>query len=294
MIVSLYGGLGNQLFQYAVGRSISVRFNAPLVLDLTWFDEVLHQSSMTVRKYALAPFDLPVQLRSSITTPNKFSRIQSIMSSFISRRLGIHFGEKRFTESSFRFDKEVLHLRPPVWLSGYWQSHYYFDDATELIKNDLISAQKLSKNSDEILKKICSLDAICVHVRRGDYVTNKNASLFHGLCTPEYYLKGVKLVAQGLKRPHGFVFSDDPEWVKANLDIGLDFTVVDVNGSDEAHQDMWLMSACKHFVIANSSLSWWGAWLGNDAEKRVIYPSRWFADRTINTSDLCPDEWISL
>jgi hypothetical protein len=294
VIVSLYGGLGNQLFQYAVARAISFRFNSPLVLDLTWFNEVLHQSGMTVRKYALAPFDLPVQLQSSTTAPNKFSQIQSTLRSLISRRLGIHFGEKRYAESSFRFDKDVLNLQPPVWLSGYWQSHYYFDDVANIIRKDLSITCTLSKNSAEILKKISNTDSICVHVRRGDYVTNKSASLFHGLCTLEYYLKGVKLVTQGLKHPHGFVFSDDPEWVKANLDIGIDFTVVDVNGPDDAHQDLWLMSACKHFVIANSSLSWWGAWLGNDAEKRVIYPNRWFTDSTINTSDLFPEEWISL
>lgn len=294
VVVTLCGGLGNQLFQYAVARAISARSNSPLVLDLTWFDDVLLQSNMTVRKYALAPFELPVLLRSSIATQSKFSQVLSNFRALISRRLGIHIGERRYIESSFRFDKEVLTLRAPVLLSGYWQSYRYFDDVANLIRKEIKTIRTLSKNSAEILKKIRASDAICVHVRRGDYVTNKGASLFHGLCSLEYYLKGVASVAQGLKYPHGFVFSDDPDWVKDNLDIGIDFTVVDVNGPDDAHQDIWLMSSCKHFVIANSSLSWWGAWLGDELDKRVVYPSRWFTDRFINTSDLFPDGWISL
>lgn len=290
--VSLCGGLGNQLFQYAAARAVALRCNADLVLDLAWFDEVLSSPNVTPRNYALAPFGLPVHLeRASFLMGTKTSHLMRVFHR-IGNRLGLDLGGKRFVEESFRFDKRVLSLQAPVWLTGYWQSPHYFSDVAPQIREEIGVFRGLTDSCVDLLQKMRAVDSICIHIRRGDYVTNKEASSFHGLCSLDYYRNAVDRVSSGLNVPYGFVFSDDPVWAKENLNLECEFTVVDVNGVDEPHLDLWLMSACKHFVIANSSLSWWGAWLSSSPGKRVIAPARWFSNSTMDTSDLFPSDWV--
>lgn len=289
--VTLSGGLGNQLFQYATGRALAIRRNAPLVMNVSWFEESSSISNVTPRKYALAPFSLPLHLENS--QPVNRSSLWSRANLFgrISRRLGFKRNDISFVERSFRFDERVLNLEAPTRLIGYWQSPHYFSDVAAQIRQDIGTCGELTDACVEVLQKINATDAICIHVRRGDYVTNKEASSFHGLCSIDYYKRGVNRVAEGLESPHGFVFTDDPAWVRENLSLNIEFTVVDINSVDEPHLDLWLMSACKYFVIANSSLSWWGAWLSTAPNKQVIAPARWFTNSTIDTTDLIPAEW---
>ena len=122
--------------------------------------------------------------------------------------------------------------------------------------------------------------------------TNQQAASTHGLSDMSYYDTGVAHVRQGLSAPHAIIFSDDTQWARANLKLDIPMTVVDVNGPDDAHQDLWLMAACKRFVIANSSLSWWGAWLSEAQSKVVVAPRKWFADDKLDTTDLIPPDWI--
>lgn len=292
--VTLCGGLGNQLFQYATARAVAIRCNVPLVLDLSWFDEVLSTPNVTPRKYALAPFSLPAhQAHARPANRTRSGRLSSFLGS-LGRRLGIKANDNRFVEESYRFDERVLHLQAPARLTGYWQSPRYFCDVATQIRQDIGTYRELTDACVDLLEKIRATDAICIHVRRGDYVTNKEASSFHGLCSLDYYRNGVNQVARGLKSPHGFVFTDDPAWVRESLSLSIDFTVVDVNSVDEPHLDLWLMSACNHFVIANSSLSWWGAWLSTSTGKQVIAPARWFSNPTVDTSDLIPGDWMRI
>lgn len=290
---ALYGGLGNQLFQYAAARALAARREVPLVLDLSWFDNIPASDAITPRKYALSPFALSARLQSTgfYTQPESFLRkaLRRALRQFgLSSYGGVYF------EKSFGFDAGMPGLSAPVCLHGHWQSPKYFSDAQEIIRAEIGSVGTLSDKSRALHAEISAADAICLHVRRGDYVTNRSAAQFHGLCSMEYYRQGVQIASAGLANPHGYVFSDDPEWVRSNLDVGLDFTVVDVNGPDDAHQDLWLMAACRNFVIANSSLSWWGAWLGSSPHKRVVAPLMWFNDAKRDTSDLIPGEWVRL
>lgn len=292
--VSLCGGLGNQLFQYATARAVAIRCDAALTLDLSWFDEAFSTSSVTPRKYALAPFSLPVRLgRVRPVSRVRRGHLSRFLTS-LGHRLEPRFNDNRFLETSFGFDEQVLRLEAPAWLAGYWQSPRYFCDVAPQIRADIGTYRGMTDACLDLLQKIRSVDAVCIHVRRGDYVTNKEAASFHGLCSLGYYTEGVSRVVQDLKVPHAFVFSDDPEWVQNNLDLCIDFTVVDINGVDDPHLDLWLMSACSHFVIANSSLSWWGAWLSTSIGKRVVAPARWFSDPAIDTSDLIPHGWIRI
>ena len=291
--VALYGGLGNQLFQYATGLSIAQHNMARLVLDLSWFDIVHKMSDTTMRKYALAPFGVKAEIlqKRRVGILSEANIVKRIFNR-ISRKLTIQWkGPQVVNERGFRFDPSVFQLSCPITLNGYWQSPKYFDNISDDIRNIFGTARMLSPESLSVMTKILNSEAICAHVRRGDYVTNRQAAETHGLCDLEYYRKGIQIAAEGLTSPHCFVFSDDPGWVRENFDVSVPITVVDVNGADDAHQDLWLMAACQRFVIANSSLSWWGAYLSNAPEKIVVAPKNWFAGKTHDTTDLIPVDW---
>jgi hypothetical protein len=289
VIVGLSGGLGNQMFQYAMGRALSLRLDVPLFLDLSWFE------GATDRAFALMPFSISANL---LPADGNVKHGRSALRE-ITRKIAHHFftrrlGAKVFRERYFHFDPSVLDLSESVYLDGYWQSEKYFSGFGKVVADDFSLKSPMTRQSREMLEKISGSDAICLHVRRGDYVSSPSASAVHGLCSIDYYSKALRFVMEGATDPRCFVFSDEPEWVRANLHLPLPTTIVDFNGTDMAHEDLRLMSACKHYVIANSSLSWWGAWLGRDPCKRVVAPKQWFMGGTRNTRDLIPEGWIRL
>ena len=143
-----------------------------------------------------------------------------------------------------------------------------------------------------MLQQISESDSICLHIRRGDYVSNSATNAYHGTCSLDYYRDGLEVVGQGLAHPHCFVFSDDIKWVRANVRVDLPITLIDIHSTKEAHEDLRLMVACRRFVIANSSLSWWGAWLGSQNGKIVVAPQRWFQSSDNDTRDLIPAVWL--
>lgn len=294
VIVSLFGGLGNQLFQYASGRSLALRNNARLILDTGWFDIVDNLDSTTVRKYELNSFKLNCDIQTmglpwqkkSILSP--LYRRLPFFAKIITRNTNI------YNEKSFKFDMNLFNQKLPIWLNGYWQSYKYFDSIDEVIKQDIESIKFLNTGSQKILKMIQSSESICVHVRRGDYVLNPKANKMHGLCSIHYYNEAIKLITKYLSKPVLYIFSDDPEWVRVNLSFSYKTIIVDINDIEEVCQDLWLMKSCNHFVIANSSLSWWAAWLSSYKEKIVIAPKKWFANNTYDSSDLIPEDWIKI
>lgn len=297
IVVGLNGGLGNQLFQYAMGRALSLRTSLPLILDLASFDHVKsHGGGVdTVRDYALEPFGLGVKTQCiGLPVPKARGFLGRLLRRVFRYVIRQQMGKKVYRESGYAFDPIAYSLREPVWLEGYWQSHRYFEDFADVLRDELGQPHNVSDATREMLGKISQTDAICLHVRRGDYVTNKYAAATHGLCELDYYARGLDIVLPGLRNPHCFIFSDDPDWVRSNLKLPVPMTVVDINGPDSAHQDLWLMCACKRFIIANSSLSWWGAWLSRSEKKLVVAPSKWFVDSSKDTSDLIPLDWVRL
>jgi Glycosyl transferase family 11 len=295
VIVALTGGLGNQLFQYAAGKSLASRWGADLLWDLSWFNEVKHMSNTTVREFALEPFNLNIRthnLGHNIPVPS--GRIGHALSRALTEFLCKIQRIKVVKERTFNFDPSVFSISPTLRLEGYWQSLKYFRDIENTIRSEIGTVRNINTSSAKLLKEIRESDSICVHIRRGDYISNPSAAQTHGICMVNYYKKGLECVSQGMKSPHCFVFSDDPNWVRTDFSIPIPMTLVDINGPSEAYQDLWLMSACKKFVIANSSLSWWGAWLGTNPNKVVVAPKKWFLGEDKNTSDLIPSEWIRL
>lgn len=283
IVVGLSGGLGNQMFQYAAGRSLAVRLGVPLTLDLSWF------GGRVDRQFALAPFRIEATLRTQCSYLPLHGR--ALVSRFSRRWLPRIMGVPVWREPHFHYSSDFAELSEAVYLDGYWQSERYFMGMRPQVLEEFALREPLPPSCAKYLDEINACDAICVHVRRGDYLSNPIAAKTHGICNVDYYQAGVAELCQGLAKPHCFIFSDDPAWVRASLAFDCPVSVVDVNGPHEAHFDLMLMAACRHFLIANSSLSWWGAWLGSQAGKKVIAPSRWFLTADKNTQDLLPASW---
>lgn len=288
IIVSLQGGLGNQLFQYASAKALADQNNSELSFDLEWFKTSKTKYTVTNREFALAPFEITAAIEP----------IKELPKNRISRKLyNIFFRKEAYNiyyEKSFNFDENFFKINTPVHLKGYWQSYKYFQNIENTIRLDLGTPKNLSNASLTMMQKIQGSDAICLHIRRGDYVSNKHANDFHGLCELEYYNEALSIVSKDLALPHCFIFSDEPGWVRENMLLPFTTTIVDINGPDTPHEDLWLMAACRRFVIANSSLSWWGAWLSNHSDKIVVAPKKWFRNDSQDTSDLIPDNWIRM
>ncbi len=283
VVVGLSGGLGNQIFQYAAGRSLAVRLGSPLVLDLSWF------GSKRDRQFALAPFCIEAVQRAQCSWLPAGG--QAMISRLSRRWLPRIMNVPVWREPHFHYSTEFAALSKPVFLEGYWQSERYFREIRTLLLQEFTLRVPLPPACARLLEEIRGCDAICVHVRRGDYLSNPVAAKVHGTCSENYYYAGVGELCQGLAQPHCFVFSDDSAWVQASLAFDCPMTVVDVNGPLDAHLDLALMSACSHFLIANSSLSWWGAWLGERPGKKVIAPNQWFLTSDKDTQDLLPESW---
>jgi hypothetical protein len=284
VVVGLSGGLGNQMFQYAAGRALALRLKAPLVLDLSWF------GGRADRQFALHPFRIQAELRTQYSWLPSYGRT---FASRLSRRwLPRILNAPVWREPHFHYASCFADLDKGVFLEGYWQSERYFCEIRVLLAQEFSLKEALPLACVQLVDNMSACDAICVHVRRGDYLSNRVAANVHGTCSIDYYYRGLREICVQLTRPHCFVFSDDPNWVRASLAFDCPMTVVDVNGPLDAYRDLMLMSACRHFIIANSSLSWWGAWLGGDPEKKIIAPRRWFLTDEKDTGDLVPQSWL--
>jgi len=181
-----------------------------------------------------------------------------------------------------------------IYLEGYWQSEKYFKHIESIIRNDFTYINETDSDNLKILNRIKGSESIAIHFRRGDYINNRKTNEVHGICSMEYYNSAVDYIAQKVSSPYFFIYSDDIEWVKRNLSIKYNKMFVDINTPEKASNDLRLISNCKHQIIANSSFSWWGAWLNQNPEKIVIAPKKWFMDEKRNTSDLIPEKWIRL
>ncbi|NTV98925.1 MAG: alpha-1,2-fucosyltransferase, partial [Chlorobiaceae bacterium] len=183
-----------------------------------------------------------------------------------------------------------------TWIEGYWQSEKYFDAISRDIAREFRIITPLSPKSTETKKLIGSTESVSVHVRRGDYVAEDYRGRIHGPLKISYYAEALDIIAQKKRSPHLFIFSDDIPWVKENLRFDFPARYVDHNDERSGFEDLHLMSLCRHNIIANSTFSWWGAWLNRNPTKIVIAPKQWFPDPKMNslTSDLIPDSWIRL
>lgn len=287
VITRLNGGLGNQMFQYAAGRALADRLGVPLKVDLSEFDTYL------LRRFELDKFDIgagiatPEETANFIINPSRFQRSYGRLAIL----MGFGFNRIAFMEKKFSYDDTFEKIRHPMYLNGYWQSEKYFKSAEDKLRKEFSLADRLGEASQKVLDRILQCPAVSLHIRRGDYITNPSAALVHGVCSLEYYYSAIGHIAAHVDRPLFFVFSDDPQWAKDNLKISHPVEFVEANGQDRGAEDMWLMKSCKHHIIANSSFSWWAAWLNDRLDKIVIAPRIWFLDKKIDTKDLISEQW---
>lgn len=285
-IVRLSGGLGNQLFQYAAGRAVASRQGADLSLDLTQLN--VRDGSITSRSYALSP--LPI--RAHVLTAEESAAAGLPLNRFDRwlARAGVRLkGRQLVVERGFNFDPSIPRLQGPVVMQGFWQSERYFADIRAVLLDEL--ALPGAATLDEMTARLQAEESVSIHVRRGDYLTNPGANAFHGVCSPDYYQRSLALLEQQVEQPKYYVFTDDPAWVAENRGLfGRDVILVAEQLTLQAHEELVLMSRCKHNVIANSSFSWWGAWLNRNEQARVIAPANWFR-HALDTTDLIPARW---
>lgn len=287
--VLLNGGLGNQLFQYAAGRALAEKHGVELSLDLSRLKHPV--AGDTQRCFALEPFCIrAAQLLDTNHKP--YGKYVSALNRLLLKTGSCRFGDVVLKEQSSGFDPLFLKAPSGCVLDGFWQSERYFKQIATMLQQEFI----LKTPSSAWLEATSLLmdSSVAVHIRRGDYVTNPAAASFHGICSQDYYRTAVAKIQQCYPDAQFLVFSDDPTWCHQYLDLGVPFRLADDFRLNGPAEEMLLMSRCRHQIIANSSFSWWGAWLNSLPDKLVIAPSRWFADLAIETGDLVPKSWVRL
>ena len=290
IIAALNSGFANQMFQFACARAVSLKKGYEFGMEGTWLDRDPLRSLELPRHFGLERFllsekALGTQIRARI--------------GFFGRRLNRYrypdaFGLQLYQEPHFTFDKNVFNVSDDTLLRGYWQTEKYFNEFADVIRQDFQFASTPSGRNADLIAELAETHSIALHVRRGDYVADPLVAKNHGVCPPVYYERALDLLNRKIDAYRLFVFSDDPDWVRANMQFDSSATYVSWNRGADSFEDMRLMSHCSHNVIANSSFSWWAAWLNANPQKLVVAPQRWFGSLAHDTSDLVPPQWIRL
>jgi hypothetical protein len=267
------GGLGNQLFQYALGRAIEISCHEDVSFETSFF------GSQNKRRYMLDVFNTKVKIRS-----DSFLRIFKREKHLIEHNL-------EYIPSLFSDIQEGGRF----YLDGYWQTEKYFKHIRKELLSEITLKNPYSQDAEILSRAIAaSATSVAIHVRHGDYITDPQANTVLGVCSPEYYHRAIETIQQKVHDPHFFIFSDDIEWAKDNLNLDPTMTtyVSGIGLKDE--EELMLMSECKHDIIANSSFSWWSAWLNPNTQKIIIAPRAWFKSPDFKTENIIPSSWIRL
>jgi Glycosyl transferase family 11 len=284
--VALGGGVGNQLFQYATARALALRLAVPLMVD----DRQYRRRSWPV--YALEAFAIAAAPPDEKLLPRYD---HGFWPGLAVRFLGRGGRFRIFSEAGFAFDETVLSLHDWTYLRGNFQSPLYFVDQETTLRRDLAFVAPMDAANHAVADEIAGTMAVSLHIRRGDYVTNPRANRVHGTVDLDFYARAAELIASRCdSTPTFFVFSDDPAWVAENLKLRFAVRPVVHNHPERGTEDLRLMALCAHHIVANSSFSWWGAWLNPASDKIVVAPRGWFRDPTKDVGALMPPEWIRL
>jgi hypothetical protein len=288
IVVRIYGGLGNQLFQYACGRALSIEKRSELILDSS---DLKHEK---LRAFELGNFCIPGSVKQYAYSEEK-KQIPKYHPVGAMQRIEYKFFWKTFSETGLsRYNPDLIRSDKNLYLWGYWQSPRYFSKHASVIKNDL--AFRLDNNAEysDLVNTMLSTQSVAVHVRRGDYASNSNLTTRYGLLGASYYSRAVKEIERRLHDPMFFVFSDDVSAAREIMGSSSRIAYVTTTPRKSGFDDFQLMTTCKHFIIANSTYSWWAAYLGVRDDGVVICPEPWFVDTTVDSTDLIPSSWTRL
>lgn len=294
MIISeLCGGLGNQMFQYAFSRAISLKLGEKLkVVYTTLPGQTIHNGFELPRVFSM---DIDLATFSEIRKSLNLFYTSALFRKIISNEKYYLLKHNSFiTERDFELLCKSEKLHSGLFFSGYWQSEKYFLEFQDVIRKDFTFTYCNDAKTLGYLEKIKKGQSLSIHIRRGDYITNSKAANTHGVCSVEYYKKAYYMMRERFPDINVFIFSDDIDWVLSTFKpIIPNMTVVENTGIN-SFKDMFLMSNCQHHIIANSSFSWWGAWLNPSLDKIIISPKNWFLSVDKNENDLIPSNWLKV
>ena len=295
-VVKFNGGLGNQMFQYAFGCALSNKFGVDVLFDFSFFEDVKLCEDVTLRTFELDVFNLeckPVTKEdlAKVKSPDFDLKLNRTLVKRFPKFFGINYIREK---NKFCFEPKLINSPDYYYYEGYFQNEKYFRHLrSELIKKFTLKVPPDKKNM-EVLKKIHETNSVSIHIRRGDYVELECASKFHGTCSLRYYQDAVDYISKRIESPHFFIFSDDIDWVVKNLKIEHPCTFINFNQS-KGWLDFNLMKNCKHNIIANSSFSWWSAWLNENSDNIIIAPSKWFSDSLgLRSENIVLERWVRI
>lgn len=268
--INLKGGLGNQMFQYATARNLSIKYKTDLVLNTEYFLNI--PKGDVPRKYQLDIFNIDKNIKIKETI-NPIKKIwQKLSLKFFGQKIQIPVANA------------LLKIGLPVCLNGYFQNEKYFKDIRNILLKEFTLTKQLEVEAEKIKNILEKSESVCLNVRRSDYLRPENIKMF-GTLNMEYYNNAIEYIKNKIKNPLICVFSDDPEGVKKEFKI--DNVIFAGNDILKDYEQLYLMSICKHNIIANSSFAWWGAWLNQNQNKIIVCPKEWSIDKS-------PKEWIQI
>ena len=292
VIVQITGGLGNQLFQYAAAKALSLHHKVPLLLEISSFHREELPDLEVPRNFELFHFN---GINEKIVPPEEVNTLIDVKKGGLLPKMIIPAYKKSiYTEPYYHFDKNFFKSRKKVYLKGGWQSEKYFKPFEKEIRNNLLLKDELTQRVVEKANAFKLGNSVAVHVRRGDYLRKKIIYEWHGVMDKDYYAKGFEALYAKTNDLKVYYFTDDPDWVSKNLLPLHNGEIVSGNIAQTHYEDLFLMSHCRHNIIANSSFSWWGAWLNSYPGKIVIAPKKWFDKGFKDTQDVIPQEWIKI
>jgi hypothetical protein len=280
------------MFQYAAVRALASAQLNTFKLDVSSLIRETHHQGFQLQDIFKGTFETAtsVHLRATLGRWKSFSNMQYLLS----KPIGSAFrGSNYVVEPHFQFWPGLRYVCTNAYLAGYWQSERYFFDCAQTIRDDFTFRLPITNQNTALVDQIKKSNAVSLHVRRGDYVNSPSTYAHHGVCSSAYYHSAIGHILNRVGPAVLYIFSDDPQWVRENLKVSAPCIYVDHNRGPSSYVDMQLMSLCNHHIIANSSFSWWGAWLNPNVGKIVVAPKNWFA-RPVLTQDLLPSDWVCL
>lgn len=281
MIIRVMGGLGNQMFQYALYKKLEMSGKNTVLDDRDILKHGNQHNGLELKRV----FDInyrKMNMRDILTYD--CWKIICLMS----KRFGIHFNDTYCLKDDYKISYQTIEESSYEYLLGYWQNPLYFDDIRDVLLSDFtFKIQNMDERTSSLVQKIKKSESVSVHIRRGDYLLIEG---WNQICTLGYYKKAIKYIDDKLMNAKFYFFSDDPAWVRKNF-IKNDYTVIDWNLGENSFYDMYFMSICKHNIIANSTFSWWGAWLNTYENKIVVCPSKWLPNVDL---DPTMDTWVKI
>lgn len=288
--VTIKGGIGNQLFQYAFGENIKKKWNCEVLYNVDWFDSFGSDTPRVLALFELFNFDTFKSYNLEI--------LQSRYASSLLNRFTKFHGKEFRVEKDFNFSESYQEMPnkrvKEIFFTGYWQSGNYFMGIENDLRKKLLEYKKNFHQFYLMEKILNTTNSTSVHIRRGDYVTNKAAKITFASCSSNYYINAINKINQ-MTNDYGkfFIFSDDIEWVKNNITVGKNAVYIDSQYGLSDLDELFLMSICKNHIIANSSFSWWGAWIGSSKKGITICPKNWYKSSK-QPDSLFPEKWICI